>query len=324
MDENLKNREEGFINEIIGTIGGLGGEIVDTSKRLLKRSPKEIIGGVMKAARDVVTLDYFTRKENKDEIAIEQVNIDEFGYDQRFFNNVRGLYEFLYYKYFKTSIRGISNIPSEGKFIFVSNHGGAFPLDGIMLKITLLNEVSSGRDIRFLIEDYIYHLPFAGVFMNRIGGVRACRENAERLLKKGIDIAVFPEGIQGISKLYKDRYKIQRFGRGGVIKLAIKNRTPIIPVAIVGAEDSFPVVFKIKRFANLFGIPYIPVTYTFPWFGPLGLIPLPSKWMIQFGEPLRLDKLKPEDAENTALVYGYNESLRNTIQVMINELLSLR
>ena len=324
MEENLKTKDEGFINEIIGTIGGLGGEIRDTSKRLLKSGPKEIISGLLKATRDIITLDYFSRREQSGEIEIEQVKIDEFGFDTKFFDMMRGFYEFLYYKYFKTSIRGLNNVPMKGNYIFVSNHGGAFPLDGIMLKITLLNEHPAKRDIRFLIEDYIYHLPFAGVFMNRVGGVRACRENAERLLKKGIDIAVFPEGVQGISKLYRDRYKIQRFGRGGVIRLAIKNKTPVVPVAIVGAEETYPVLFKIKRFANIFGLPYIPVTYTFPALGPLGLLPMPSRWMIQFGEPLRFDKLKPEDAENSALVSSYNESLRNTIQVMINELLSLR
>ncbi len=193
-----------------------------------------------------------------------------------------------------------------------------------MLRLALLNEHPSKMDIRFLIEDYIYHLPFAGTFMNRIGAVRACRENAERLLKKSMGIATFPEGIQGISKLYRDRYKIQRFGRGGVVRLAILNRTPVVPVAIVGAEETYPLIFKIKKFANVIGLPYIPVTYTFPHLGPLGLMPLPSKWMIQFGEPIRFDKLKREDAGDNTLVSGYNESIRSNIQSMINELLSLR
>lgn len=324
MMEEIKGSEENFINEIIATIGGLGEELRDTSSKLLRRSPKDIFSGILKAARDIVTLDYFSRKENKDRIEIEPLNIDEFGFNPKYFEMVRGFYEFLFYKYFRTAIKGIENVPASGSVIIVSNHSGALPLDGIMLRIALLNEHPSGRDIRFLIEDYIYNLPFAGVFMNRIGAVRACKENAERLLKKGKGIAVFPEGIQGISKLYKDRYKIQRFGRGGVIRLAIRNKTPIVPAAIVGAEEAYPLIFKIKRFAMFFGLPYIPVTYTFPLLGPLGLLPLPSKWMIQFGEPIRFEKLKEDDADDSVLVSGYNESLRNTIQNMVNELLMLR
>ncbi|MGC8928483.1 MAG: lysophospholipid acyltransferase family protein [Myxococcota bacterium] len=324
MSEELRTQEEKFINEIIGTIGGIGEELRDTSSRLLKKSPKEIIGGIIKATRDIITLDYFTNKKDRDVIDLTPVNIDDFGFDSRYFEMVRGFYEFLFYKYFRTAIKGIKNVPDNGGLILVSNHSGALPLDGIMLRISLLNEHPSQIDIRFLIEDYIYHLPFAGTFMNRIGAVRACRENAERLLKKGMAIALFPEGILGISKLYKDRYKIQRFGRGGVIKLAIRNKVPIIPVAIVGAEESYPMIYKIKRFAGLLGLPYIPVTYTFPFLGPLGLFPLPSKWMIQFGEPIRFDKLKREDAEDPALVSGYNESLRNNIQNMVNELLAAR
>ncbi|MCX7945091.1 MAG: acyltransferase family protein [Deltaproteobacteria bacterium] len=324
MNEENKRTEEKFINEIIATIGGIGEELRDTSSRLLKKSPSDILKGLVRAARDILTLDYFSRGGRKDSIEVEPINIDEFGYNAKYFDMVRGFYEFLFYKYFRTAIKGIKNIPEEGGVIIVANHSGALPLDGIMLRIALLNEHPCSRDIRFLVEDYIYNLPFAGTFMNRIGAVRACKENAERLLKNGKGIAVFPEGIQGISKLYKDRYKVQRFGRGGVIRLAIRSRVPIIPAAIVGAEESYPMFFKIKRFASLFGLPYIPVTYTFPFLGPLGLIPLPSKWMMQFGEPIRFDKLKKEDAEDFALVSSYNESLRMTIQNMVNELVASR
>lgn len=324
MSEEKRETEDKFINEIIATIGGIGEELRDTSSKILKRSYRDIIGGIFKAARDIVTLDYFSRDKSRDQIELESVNIDEFGYNNRYFEMVKGFYDFLFYKYFRTAIKDIKNVPDREAVILVSNHSGAFPIDGIMLRLALLNEHPSSIDIRFLIEDYIYHLPFAGTFMNRIGAVRACRENAERLLKKGKSIAVFPEGIQGISKLYKERYKVQRFGRGGVIRLAIRNKVPVVPVAIIGAEEAYPLVFKIKRFAMLFGLPYIPVTYTFPLLGPLGLFPLPSKWMIRFGEPIRFDRLKKEDAEDNALISAYNESLRSTIQNMINELLSMR
>lgn len=324
MVQEDQDQEEKFINEIISTIGGLGDELRNAGSKILKTSYQQVAGGFIKAIRDIITFDYFSRKEKKKGIELQKVSVDEFGYNSGFFENLRGFYELLFYKYFRTAIKGIKNVPDCGAVILASNHSGTFPLDGIMLRLALLNEHPSARDIRFLIEDYIYHLPFAGTFMNRIGAVRACRENAERLLKKSMGIAVFPEGIQGISKLYKDRYKIQRFGRGGVIRLAIRNRTPVVPVAIVGAEETYPLLFKIRQFAGLFGLPYIPVTYTFPHLGPLGLLPLPSRWMIQFGEPIRFDRLKREDADDNALVASYNESMRSVIQNMINELLLAR
>jgi 1-acyl-sn-glycerol-3-phosphate acyltransferase len=163
------------------------------------------------------------------------------------------------------------------------------------------------------------------VFLNRIGCVRACQENAERLLQQDRVVAVFPEGIQGIGKLYQNRYQLQRFGRGGFIKLALKNRTPIIPTAVVGAEEIHPMLTKVTWLAKYLGIPFVPVTPTFPWLGPLGLVPLPSKWIIRFGEPIDLSAdHEPEAHQDRLLVSRLTEQVRSRIQGMVDEILAAR
>ena len=163
----------------------------------------------------------------------------------------------------------------------------------------------------------MFYLPFAGVFMNRVGAVRACQENAERLLEKELLVAAFPEGVQGIKKLYRERYRLQRFGRGGYIRLALRMQAPLIPCAIVGAEETNPLLYRIEYLAGLVGLPYIPVTPTFPLLGPLGLLPAPSRWRIHFGEPVSLDGHGPEAADDHVLVGRLSERVRATIQGML-------
>jgi 1-acyl-sn-glycerol-3-phosphate acyltransferase len=174
------------------------------------------------------------------------------------------------------------------------------------------------RDVRWLAEDFIFHFPFLGSFTNRIGAVRACQENAERLLRKDALVAVFPEGTKGIGKLYKERYRLQRFGRGGFIKLCLRTGAPILPVAVVGAEETNPMLFRIEAFSKALGVPYIPVTPTFPLLGPLGLAPAPTKWKIAFGDVIRFDGYGPEAAEDEILVGRLAERVRATIQAMLD------
>jgi 1-acyl-sn-glycerol-3-phosphate acyltransferase len=154
--------------------------------------------------------------------------------------------------------------------------------------------------------------------MNRVGAVRACQENAERLLGKESLVAVFPEGVQGIRKLFSERYQLQRFGRGGYIRLALRMQAPLIPCAIVGAEETNPLLFRLEYLASLMGLPYIPVTPTFPLLGPLGLVPAPSRWTIKFGEPVSLDGYGPQAAEDHVLVGRLSERVRSSIQAMLD------
>jgi 1-acyl-sn-glycerol-3-phosphate acyltransferase len=244
--------------------------------------------------------------------------IDDFGLNPEYEQKTRRLAEFLYKRYFRTKVEGIDGIPKEGRCLVVSNHSGTLPIDGMMLRTALRLEHRSARDLRWLAEDFLFYLPFAGVFMNRVGAVRACQENAERLLAQESLVAVFPEGIQGIKKLYKERYQLQRFGRGGYIRLALRMRAPLVPCAIVGAEETNPLLYRLESLASLVGLPYIPVTPTFPLLGPLGLMPAPTRWRIKFGEPITFDSYGPEAAEDQLLVSRLSERVRSTIQTMLD------
>ena len=251
--------------------------------------------------------------------------VDELGRDPRYTARVMPLLEALYSRYFRVSVSGAEHIPTSGRAIVVANHSGTLPYDGAMLMVAVRKESSGARDLRPLVEDFVFHMPYLGVAINRIGGVRACQENAERLLEKDQLIAVFPEGIKGIGKLYRERYRLQRFGRGGFIKLALRTGSPIIPAAIVGAEEIHPMMSRVTFLAKSLGLPYLPVTPTFPFLGPLGLVPLPSKWTIRFGAPLDYAAQYGADAAgDRILVNKLGETVRSTIQEMIDEALSQR
>ncbi len=255
----------------------------------------------------------------------ESYEFDEFGMDPAFARRVKPLFDFLFYNYWRVTVKGVENIPSKERGLIVPNHSGTLPYDGAMIRVAVENEHPSRRDVRFLVEDFVYHFPFLGNFMYRIGGVRACPENADRLLSKGHLVTVFPEGVKGIGKHYKNRYRLQRFGRGGFIKLALKTGSPVIPTAVIGAEEIHPLIYKSTVLARPLGIPYIPITPTLPWLGLLGLIPLPSKWTIIFGEPIRFSpKYGPKDAEDQLLVNRLSEMVRGRIQEMIVEAMKHR
>jgi len=251
--------------------------------------------------------------------------VDDFGRDPRATARWEWLFEFLYSKWFRVQATGLDNIPAQGRALLVANHAGTLPYDSAMVMHAVRRDHPSRRDVRPLVEDTVFHLPFLGPIMNRIGGVRADQANAERLLEKDELVAVFPEGEKGMGKLWKDRYRLQRFGRGGFVKLALRTGAPIIPVAVVGAEEAAPMLGKVTWFAKNIGIPWIPVTPTFPWFGPAGLLPLPSKWFVAFGEPIDLGAAHgPAAAEDRLLVNRLADQIRNQIQQMIEGLLSQR
>ena len=251
--------------------------------------------------------------------------VDEFGRDPNVAAKVDPLLEFLYRTYFRVETRGLGHVPDDGRALIVANHSGTLPYDGAMIMHAVKEEHRAHREVRPLVEDFVFHFPYLGTLMNRIGGVRACQENAERLLAQDQLVAVFPEGIKGIGKLYTERYQLQRFGRGGFVKLALKCDAPIIPTAVVGAEEIHPMVTKVTWLAKSFGIPYLPVTPTFPLLGVAGLIPLPTKWFIAFGEPLYFNaEYGAEGANDRILVNKLAEQVRTRIQEMIDGLLKQR
>ena len=251
-------------------------------------------------------------------------DVDEFGMDQSFRLKLKPFFDFLYYKYWRVSASGIENIPNKGRALIVGNHSGALPYDGAMLGITILNEHPVRDDARFLVEDFVYYMPFLGSYMYRLGGVRACPENAERVLQTGNLLVVFPEGVKGLGKYYKDRYKLQRFGRGGFIKLCIQTKSPLIPVGIVGAEEIHPILYKSNTLAKLINAPYVPITPTFPLLGLLGAIPLPSKWSIHFGKPLDFQKYDAGILDDGITIHKLSEEVRAQIQNILYDLLKQR
>lgn len=262
--------------------------------------------------------DFISRKWGRSALRSRSEEFDDFGLDPGFEQRVKPVVEFLYRSYFRTSVEGIDNVPGEGRCIVVANHSGALPLDGLMLRAALRIEHRQKRDLRWLAEDFVYYLPFAGVFMNRVGAVRACPENAERLLEKESLVGVFPEGVHGIKKLFQERYRLQRFGRGGYIRLCLRMRAPIVPCAIIGAEESSPLLYRLEGLTELLGLPYFPITPTFPFLGPAGLLPAPTKWRMRFGEPINLDNYGPEAADDHVLVGRLSERVRSAIQAMLD------
>ncbi len=242
--------------------------------------------------------------------------VDEFGLDEAACARARALLGWLCERWWRVETLGLEEVPRDRPALYVANHSGLLPYDGLVL--THLLERETGRRPRFLVADWLVTLPFAQPWLARVGGVRACRENAHRLLRRGHGVIAFPEGQKGAAKVFADRYRLQRFGRGGVLRVALEAGVPTVPVAVVGAEEAHPILFKVHALARGAGLPFVPVTPTFPWLGPAGLLPLPSKWRIRFGAPLATDRLGPQAAGDEVLVSRMTEELRGQIQAMVD------
>ncbi len=254
-----------------------------------------------------------------------QYDVDDFGFDRELTHDVlmpmlRPLYE----KWFRVEVHGIDNVPAEGGALIVANHSGTVALDALMTQVALAEHHPNQRDIRMLGADLVFALPVVGQLARRAGHTLACNPDAERLMRDGEIVGVWPEGFKGIGKPYSERYKLQRFGRGGFVAAALRTGVPIIPTSIVGAEEIYPIIGDAKLLARLFGLPYFPITPTFPWLGPLGAVPLPSKWHIEFGEPIRTEAYPDGAAEDPMLMFNLTDQVRETIQQTLYKLLMKR
>lgn len=245
--------------------------------------------------------------------------VDEFGFDEEIAKIAVAAAEPLIENWFRLQVRGIENIPETGGALLVANHSGTVPLDGVVTGYAVRKYAQ--RNMRPLGADLVFSLPFVGQVARKVGATLACTEDAERLLTAGELAAVWPEGFKGIGKPFSERYKLQRFGRGGFVSSAMRAGVPIVPVSIVGAEEIYPLVGNVPSLARLLGIPYLPVTPFFPLLGPLGMIPLPSKWIIEFGEPIRTDAYEPDAADDPMLLFEVTDQVRETIQQTLYKLL---
>ncbi len=251
--------------------------------------------------------------------------VDDFGYDPELTDKVllAGLRP-LYRRWFRVHVQGLSHVPDVGGALVVANHSGTIAVDSVMTQLALLDEHPARRPLRMLGANLVFSTPIVSEFARKTGATLACNADAERLLRQGEVVGVWPEGFKGVGKPYSERYKLQRFGRGGFVSAALRTGVPIIPVSIVGAEEIYPIIGNARLLARMLGLPYFPITPTFPWLGPLGAIPLPSKWIIEFGEPIRTDDYGPGAADDPMLVFNLTDQVRETIQHTLYKLLMQR
>jgi len=253
-----------------------------------------------------------------------EYDVDEWGYDQEIANYFALVAGLMYNKYWRVELTGVEHIPNFGRALLVANHSGVLPTDGAMIAYGISEHHPAHRLARAMVANLFPSLPFFSSLLNKTGQVLAHPDNGRRLLESDELVLVFPEGYKGVGKLFKDRYKLARFGRGGFVKMAVEAQAPILPVAVVGAEETYPMLANIKPIARLIGFPFFPITPTFPLLGLFGVVPLPSKWYIDIGEPIDTSQLDPESIQNPAYLSDLTDMVRNRVQEMIDKRLAAR
>jgi 1-acyl-sn-glycerol-3-phosphate acyltransferase len=249
---------------------------------------------------------------------------DEWGLDWEFLETVMPLVSFMYETYWRVETSGLENIPLEGRTLLVSNHSGQLPWDGVMVGAAIWHEHPAQRLVRALHAPWFATLPFLSAVFVKMGQTVATVDNGTRLLAQEELVAVFPEGEKGLGKPYRERYQLASFGRGGFVKMALNTQAPIIPVSVVGAEETYIALANSRTLARLTGLPYFSITPTFPWLGPLGLVPLPTKWYIDFGAPIPTQDYDPDAAKDLMLIRQLTEQVREAVQEMVGARLEQR
>ena len=276
------------------------------------------------AATQAATESLPTRLRNSVEAIVMRLrgeyHEDEWGFDEQFAEAVLPLFEFLYDFWWRVEARGVRNVPAHGRALLVANHAGSlFPFDATMMTMAIMREHPLPRWPRFMVLDWAFVLPFISSFIRRCGGVPASAHNATRLLAENELVMAFPEGVKGTAKPFSERYRLQRFGRGGFVEIALRSGAPIVPVAVVGSEEIYPKLAESPTLARAVGAPFVPITPTFPWLGPLGLVPLPSRWRIEFCEPIDISEHPPAAADDRRVVFDLSEHVRERIQEKVYE-----
>lgn len=298
---------------------GLGGRPFDSSSPLFG-GPN---GGSVPAPTEPATVDPLPVDEDTVEAirdllpAIEQDrNFDDWGRSESFIARIEPLLDFYYRHWFRVEVDGIGNVPSEGGALLVSNHSGALPPDAPMIMQAIRNEHPRPRPVYMLVEHWFKGYPGVSMLAARMGLVPAHPENAQRLLHDESQLAiVFPEGQKGSRKLSWQRYRLRRFGRGGFVRTAARAGVPIVPVAVIGAEESMPIFAHFRALEKLTGLIYFPLTPTFPHFGlAAALMYLPAKFRICFLDPIEPAELPADLERDPAAVQAVAELVRGRIQ----------
>ncbi|MBA2663002.1 MAG: acyltransferase family protein [Bradymonadaceae bacterium] len=243
------------------------------------------------------------------EIPFNRYGLDPYGISQEHLAQFFTMLGWLYRHYFRVRTFGIENVPARGRAMVVGNHSGGLPVDGAMILTSLLLEMDPPRLGQGMVEKFASRWPFVSHWFSRVGQLTGLPEHAERLLEDDRLLMVFPEGARGTGKLYRDKYKLVRFGTG-FVRLALKTKTPIVPFAFIGGEEAIPTVFHLKRAARLLGVPYIPVA---PYLLP---IPMPIKCQIFYGEAMTFEGDGTEDDE---VIEGYVDAVQERIRELIEQ-----
>jgi len=293
--------------------------LVELSTRLREATGHEIID--LNRVMEFVQFAYQHRELAQRGTAYE---VDDFGFDPQWTESFLSVFKILYRDYWRVETTGIEHVPATGRALLVANHAGVLPWDGTMIKTAMFVEHPHPRHVRALVASLFMGMPVLSWFLRRTGQTVGHPDDTRRLLERDELVLVFPEGVKGTGKPFKDRYRLRRFGRGGFVSTAIRAGAPIIPVSVVGSEEIYPMIADLAPVARALGMPYAPVTPFFPWLGPLGLIPLPSKWRIEFHPPVHVETYPPDAAEDRNLVMAIADEVRETIQKGVYENLKRR
>jgi 1-acyl-sn-glycerol-3-phosphate acyltransferase len=282
---------------------------------------REPVAPVDAAGTDLVRV---PQPPGPDDADIRQGDVDAWGRSEHMREIARMVYDPLYRYWFRAEWEGLEHVPRTGGALIVANHAGAIPSDAPVIMHGIETELL--RPVYGLAENLLRALPGVGTIWSRVGGVAAHPENAYRLLHDDRQLVlVFPEGTKGTGKLYRDRYKLHRFGRGGFVEIAMRSGVPVVPIAVVGAEESMPIVWKSPRLAKLLGIPYFPVTANMLMFGPLGLLAyLPSKFKLRVLPPVHFDVEPDQERYSRSRVMDESDRIRGRIQDALYEMLRTR
>lgn len=281
-------------------------EFVDALADVLGDGLADHLDGIAAAAGRRLTGDY---------------GVDDFGLDPDLLVHViQPLLRPLYDTWWRVTSNDREHLPDDSGALLVANHAGTLPFDGMMLSYDVHD--ATGRFLRELGADLVFELPIVGHVARKAGAVRASQTDAQAVLARHELAAVFPEGFKGLGKPFSQRYQLERFGRGGFVSTALRAGVPIIPVAIVGSEEIYPMLFDAKVVARALGLPYFPIVaqmLALPVVGPLGLVPLPSKWSITYGEPIHTDEMPTSAADDPMAVFDLADQVRGTIQDMLTQ-----